>query len=61
LEFNNTGAGADTARRVNWTGVQVIHDAAQVTKYCIDNFVAGKEWIPQQIPYDHEIPRGIVV
>lgn len=61
MEFNNTGPGADTTKRVRWTGVQVLHRADEVAKYTIDNFIAGKEWIPQQIPYDHEVPRGVGV
>ncbi|KAL0343163.1 UNVERIFIED_CONTAM: putative pectinesterase/pectinesterase inhibitor 51 [Sesamum angustifolium] len=42
-EFENTGAGADTSRRVSWSS-QV--PAAHVDSYSVQNFIQGKQWIP---------------
>lgn len=57
IEFGNTGPGADTSRRVKWSGVHAVTDAAKVAMYAADNFVAAEEWVPKQIPYNHELPR----
>nr|GMD44832.1 probable pectinesterase/pectinesterase inhibitor 51 [Ipomoea batatas] len=42
-EFQNTGAGATTSGRVNWSS-QI--PAEYVSSYSIDNFIQGDQWIP---------------
>ncbi|XP_019176918.1 PREDICTED: pectinesterase-like [Ipomoea nil] len=44
-EYNNTGAGADTSRRVNWKGFKVITNSAEVVSYTPGVFIDGDNWL----------------
>ncbi|KAJ3704862.1 hypothetical protein LUZ61_008567 [Rhynchospora tenuis] len=44
-EFNNNGPGAATAGRVKWAGYKLIKDKAEASKYTVENFLHGEEWI----------------
>lgn len=44
-EFQNTGAGAGTATRVNWKGYKVITDVAEAEQFTVRNFIAGSNWL----------------
>ncbi|CAL4950206.1 unnamed protein product [Urochloa decumbens] len=46
-EFNNTGAGADTSRRVAWPGFHVLGSAADAGNFTVGNMVLGDFWLPQ--------------
>ncbi|XP_021292677.1 pectinesterase-like [Herrania umbratica] len=51
-EHMNTGAGADTSRRVKWGGYRVI-GATEAGKFTVGNFLAGDAWIPGTgVPFD---------
>ena len=45
-EYQNTGAGADTSRRVKWGGYRVITSAAEAGKFTVGSFLSGNNWIP---------------
>ncbi|KAL5728191.1 pectinesterase [Ranunculus cassubicifolius] len=44
-EYNNRGAGASTANRVNWGGYRVL-TATEATRFTVGNFIAGGSWLP---------------
>ncbi|CAI0404886.1 unnamed protein product [Linum tenue] len=45
-EYGNTGPGAPTGRRVKWRGYRVIRSAAEASRFTVDNFIAGRSWLP---------------
>ncbi|KDP33985.1 hypothetical protein JCGZ_07556 [Jatropha curcas] len=44
-EYQNTGAGSDTANRVNWKGFKVMTSATEAQPYTAGNFIAGGNWL----------------
>jgi pectinesterase len=51
-EFQNTGLGANTTRRVSWPGVKKNITCAQVLEFTAGRFFLGDEWIREaQVPY----------
>ncbi|GJM88364.1 hypothetical protein PR202_ga04419 [Eleusine coracana subsp. coracana] len=46
-EYNNTGPGADTTRRVTWPGYHVLGDAADAGNFTVTSMVLGDNWLPQ--------------
>lgn len=52
-EYNNSGDGAQTGKRVNWTGVKYNLSYAAVKLYTARSFIQGDQWLPAaQVPYD---------
>ncbi|KAL0739749.1 hypothetical protein Bca4012_081262 [Brassica carinata] len=49
-EFQNTGPGALTSRRVTWPGFRVIRSATEALQFTVDSFIAGSSWIPSYVP-----------
>ncbi|KAG6467447.1 hypothetical protein ZIOFF_074703 [Zingiber officinale] len=45
-EYMNTGAGADTSRRVTWPGHHVINNSSEAEKFTVGSFLSGDSWIP---------------
>ncbi|KAL9314974.1 hypothetical protein ACSQ67_020426 [Phaseolus vulgaris] len=45
-EYQNTGPGAATSRRVTWKGFKVITSAAEAQSFTPGNFIAGSSWLP---------------
>ncbi|XP_020240920.1 probable pectinesterase/pectinesterase inhibitor 36 [Asparagus officinalis] len=46
-EYMNTGAGADTGRRVNWRGFHVLGGLDEAGEFSVERFIQGHEWIPE--------------
>ncbi|TKW12185.2 hypothetical protein SEVIR_5G021200v4 [Setaria viridis] len=46
-EYNNSGPGADTSRRVAWPGFHVLSSAADAGNFTVGNMVLGDFWLPQ--------------
>nr|CAB3477041.1 unnamed protein product [Digitaria exilis] len=46
-EYNNSGAGADTSRRVTWPGFHVLNSTADAGNFTVGNMVLGDFWLPQ--------------
>ncbi|KAL2483629.1 Pectinesterase/pectinesterase inhibitor 18 [Forsythia ovata] len=44
-EYMNSGAGAGTSKRVNWTGYHVITDPAEAMKFTVKEMIQGGEWL----------------
>ncbi|XP_028796245.1 pectinesterase [Neltuma alba] len=44
-EYQNTGSGADTSRRVNWKGFNVITSASEAQTFTAQNFIEGSGWL----------------
>ncbi|KAF7843688.1 pectinesterase-like [Senna tora] len=44
-EYQNTGAGAGTSKRVNWKGFKVITSASEAQGFSAANFVSGSTWL----------------
>jgi pectinesterase len=50
-EYNNRGAGSNTANRVTWPGYHII-GATDAANFTVSNFLSGDIWIPQTgVPY----------
>ncbi|KAJ9168117.1 hypothetical protein P3X46_019679 [Hevea brasiliensis] len=51
-EYQNTGAGANTANRVTWKGFKVMTSASEALPFTAENFVGGSKWLPSTgFPY----------
>ncbi|KAK9057239.1 hypothetical protein SSX86_022074 [Deinandra increscens subsp. villosa] len=51
-EFNNSGPGSDTSRRVTWSGFHII-EATDAVNFTTSSFVMGDEFLPQTgVPYN---------
>uniref|UniRef100_J3KZ81 Pectinesterase n=1 Tax=Oryza brachyantha TaxID=4533 RepID=J3KZ81_ORYBR len=46
-EYNNSGPGADTSRRVSWPGYHVLNNTADAGNFTVGNMVLGDFWLPQ--------------
>lgn len=44
-EYQNSGPGAGTSRRVTWKGYKVITSAAEAQSFTPGNFIAGGSWL----------------
>ncbi|KAL5579680.1 hypothetical protein UlMin_012122 [Ulmus minor] len=45
-EYQNTGAGAGTSRRVTWKGYKVITSSTEAQGYTPGSFIGGGSWLP---------------
>ncbi|WVZ18134.1 hypothetical protein V8G54_005456 [Vigna mungo] len=45
-EYQNSGPGAATSRRVTWKGFKVITSASEAQRFTPANFIAGSSWLP---------------
>lgn len=45
-EYQNTGPGSVTGRRVNWKGLKLNMTSKQAAKYSVSSFINGDKWIP---------------
>ncbi|XP_062180629.1 pectinesterase-like [Phragmites australis] len=46
-EYNNSGPGAGTSRRVGWPGYHVLSDVADAGNFTVTSMVLGDNWLPQ--------------
>ncbi|EMS63917.1 putative pectinesterase/pectinesterase inhibitor 41 [Triticum urartu] len=46
-EYDNSGAGSDTSRRVNWPGYHVLNSTVDAGNFTVANMVLGDFWLPQ--------------
>ncbi|XP_061358751.1 pectinesterase-like isoform X2 [Gastrolobium bilobum] len=44
-EYQNTGAGAATSKRVKWKGFKVITSATEAQSFTPGNFISGSSWL----------------
>ncbi|KAM7254425.1 hypothetical protein ACFE04_003805 [Oxalis oulophora] len=55
-EYRNTGTGADTSKRVTWTGYKPEMTTDEAAKYTVKEFVRGSEWLPELgVPYQQSL------
>ncbi|XP_060206307.1 probable pectinesterase/pectinesterase inhibitor 17 [Lycium barbarum] len=45
-EYRNTGPGASTSGRVKWPGYRVITNSNEAARFTVENFIAGRSWLP---------------
>ncbi|KAG6716692.1 hypothetical protein I3842_04G061000 [Carya illinoinensis] len=45
-EYKNIGPRSSTSQRVNWSGYHVITSASVASQFTVENFIAGKSWLP---------------
>ncbi|KAM7275954.1 hypothetical protein ACFE04_017820 [Oxalis oulophora] len=45
-EYQNSGPGADTSKRVTWTGYKASMTEDEAAKYTVGTFIQGPEWLP---------------
>ncbi|PIA50114.1 hypothetical protein AQUCO_01300688v1 [Aquilegia coerulea] len=45
-EYQNTGPGSSTSKRVKWPGYHVITSSTEASKFTVANFIAGQSWLP---------------
>ncbi|XP_057535688.1 pectinesterase-like [Amaranthus tricolor] len=45
LEYDNSGPGSDTSKRVQWDGVRVISQQSEALKFTPGDFISGGSWL----------------
>ncbi|XP_024025939.1 pectinesterase 2-like [Morus notabilis] len=51
-EYDNSGLGADTSKRVNWKGYHVVKKWMKVDWFTVAKFIDGNSWLPEtSVPY----------
>ncbi|WOL19816.1 hypothetical protein Cni_G28618 [Canna indica] len=48
-EYENTGPGSSVARRVKWPGYNPLLSTTEASKYTVESFIKGGEWIPANV------------
>ncbi|XP_074568678.1 putative pectinesterase/pectinesterase inhibitor 36 [Curcuma longa] len=43
----NTGEGAETARRVKWPGFHVLREDSEAAPFTVERFIQGQPWIAE--------------
>ncbi|CAM0873082.1 unnamed protein product [Alopecurus aequalis] len=46
-EYDNSGPGSDTSRRVNWPGYHVLNSTVDAGNFTVGNMLLGDFWLPQ--------------
>uniref|UniRef100_A0ACD5YMD7 Uncharacterized protein n=1 Tax=Avena sativa TaxID=4498 RepID=A0ACD5YMD7_AVESA len=46
-EYDNSGPGSDTSRRVNWPGYHVLNTTVDAGNFTVGNMLLGDFWLPQ--------------
>ncbi|KAI3512460.1 hypothetical protein L1887_19776 [Cichorium endivia] len=46
-EYQNVGPGADTSKRVNWTGWGVMKNKIEAIPFTVGSFINGWRWLPR--------------
>ncbi|KAK9084268.1 hypothetical protein Scep_030739 [Stephania cephalantha] len=51
-EYNNTGSGANTSKRVNWPGYHKSMNTSDASNFTVSSFILGDDWIsPTGVTY----------
>ncbi|EXB33529.1 putative pectinesterase/pectinesterase inhibitor 39 [Morus notabilis] len=51
-EYMNHGPGSNTSARVTWPGYRVINSSVEASRFSVDAFIQGGEWLNStQVPY----------
>ncbi|CAA0826422.1 Probable pectinesterase/pectinesterase inhibitor 34 [Striga hermonthica] len=45
-EYKNSGPGAALGQRVKWPGYRVIKSADEASRFTVEKFISGSEWLP---------------
>lgn len=45
-EYMNQGPGAALGQRVTWPGYHIINSSTEASKFTVDEFIFGSEWLP---------------
>nr|GMC71028.1 pectinesterase 3 [Ipomoea batatas] len=51
-EYMNTGAGAGVEQRVKWAGYKSSITPNQASKFTVESFIQGGEWLPADVTHD---------
>ncbi|KAA8541574.1 hypothetical protein F0562_022726 [Nyssa sinensis] len=46
-EYQNTGPGSSVDKRVNWAGYKPSITVDQASKYTVESFIQGSDWLPE--------------
>ena len=46
-EYQNSGPGSNVDKRVTWLGYKPSRTIDQATKFTVESFIQGNEWLPQ--------------
>ena len=51
-EYMNHGPGSNTSARVTWPGYRVITSTVEASKFTVEAFIQGTEWLNStKVPY----------
>ncbi|KAK4591525.1 hypothetical protein RGQ29_021651 [Quercus rubra] len=55
-EYQNTGPGSSVDRRVKWAGYKPTLAVDDATKFTVESFIQGSEWLPNtEVKYDESL------
>ncbi|XP_030949825.1 pectinesterase 3-like [Quercus lobata] len=55
-EYQNTGPGSTVDKRVKWAGYKPTLTADDSTKFTVESFIQGSEWLPNtEVKYDESL------